>query len=76
MTTDPHGETVTCSGHPPELSSDPVSIAGLAGDKGARVLPMPQGTRRELMNTVNNFRTKVTIGCYRDEEDGALRLLE
>ena len=59
-----------------ERLPDPVAMAELAVDKQARVLLMPVGARRELMNLPDDLWTKVNIEFYRDAEDGVFKLLE
>ncbi|MDE0104067.1 MAG: BREX system Lon protease-like protein BrxL [Bryobacterales bacterium] len=55
---------------------DPVAIAELAVDKQAKVLLMPVGARRELMNLPDDLWTKVNIEFYSDAKDGVFKILE
>ncbi len=59
-----------------ERLADPVAIAELAADKGAKVLLMPVGARRELNNLPDDIWTKVNIEFYGDAQDGVFKLLE
>ena len=58
-----------------ELLRDPVAIAELAFDKGAKVLLMPISCRKDLFKLPDNLVTKVDIEYYASPEEILLKAL-
>jgi ATP-dependent Lon protease len=54
---------------------NPVQLAELAAEKGARALLMPVGSRRQLNDLSDELATKLDIEFYQDARDALLKAL-
>ena len=58
-----------------ELVANPVELAEIAAEKGARALLVPVSARRQMVELSDDLATKLDVEYYKDAQDALLKAL-